>query len=156
MTYWSKFSIILNMKKIILAALIVPGIVQSQESYCDYENNVKTFYENKIQSVSMVKKTVRPYVDDLRICHVSAKIKMKGDWHWVDGEYAFNTDMTEEDACSRALHRAKEQVMRENSMEFITSSSDMVCKNTESVAVTYNDSGRMSCRKDAYGVYYCR
>ena len=64
--------------------------------------------------------------------------------------------MSEEDACSRALHRAKEQVMREKSLEFITSSSDMMCKNTESIAVNYNNSGRMSCRKDYNGVYYCR
>ena len=145
-----------NMKKLILTALLVPAIAQSQEPYCDYENNVKTFYENRIQSVSMVKKTVSPYIDDLRMCHISAKIKLNEEWHWADGKYAFNTDMSEEDACSRALHRAKEQVMREKSLEFITSSSDMMCKNTESIAVNYNTSGRMSCRKDYNGVYYCR
>ena len=104
----------------------------------------------------MVKRTVTPYIDDLRMCHISAKIKLNEEWHWADGKYAFNTDMSEEDACSRALHKAKEQVMREKSLEFITSSSDMMCKNTESIAVNYNNSGRMSGRKEAYGVYYCR
>jgi len=146
------------MKKIILTALLVPAIAQSQESYCDYENNVNTFYENRIQSVSMVKKSVKAYIDDLRLCHVSAKIKLKDEWHWADGEYAFNTDMSEEDACSRALYRAKEQVMRENSLEFITSNTDMMCKNTQTIAANYTveDTGRMSCRKDYNGVYYCR
>jgi hypothetical protein len=150
------------MKKIILLSAIFPAFVSSQESPCSYDLSVSSYYEARIQNVKQIKTTVTSHLSGLRMCHVSAKVTLSGKSHIVEGDYIFNTDMSEKDACSRALQNAKESILAEESPEYLMSNTDMSCSHQEFAArETVNTNidrinGRMVCRKDINGTYYCR
>jgi len=111
------------------------GIIATSAAYaeapCDYENKDKITFQGQIESVKMMKRSVFPYIDDTRKCVVNIRAKVKGKWYPSTGQYTFSPDMTENDACDNAEHRAKVKVMNDKIPILLRSEKNLKCTLTK-------------------------
>jgi len=98
---------------------------------CDYSNNDKITFQGRIESVKVMKKSVFPYIDDTRKCIVNIRAKVKGKWYPSVGQYTFGPDMTENDACNNAEHRAKVKIMNDKVPILLKSEKNLKCSLTK-------------------------
>tara|TARA_Y100000593_G_scaffold95126_1_gene200262 strand:- start:3637 stop:4101 length:465 start_codon:yes stop_codon:yes gene_type:complete len=96
----------------ILSLIALPAFADAP---CDYENNDKVVFQGKIQSTKLMKKRVFPYIDDTQKCIVNIRVKLEDKDKWIPsvGQYTFGPDMSQDDACEKAEHRAKVKVLKE-------------------------------------------
>ena len=114
-------------KSILLITALLSTTALATETPCDFQSKDKLIYEGKIESVRVVKKDVKKYVEDTRKCTMKMESRVKGEWYPSTGEYIFGPDMSEVDACERAENRAKIKVMRTIIPETLKSEKNLKC-----------------------------
>ena len=114
-------------KLITLVCTLLTSTALATETPCDYKTKTKVVYEGSIESVRVVKKDVKNYVEDTRKCTMNIEARIKGKWYSSTGNYIFGPDMSEIDACSLAENRAKTKVMRTIIPETLKSEKNLKC-----------------------------
>jgi hypothetical protein len=114
-------------KIVTLFCTLLSSTALATETPCDYKTKTKVIYEGSIESVRVVKKDVKNYVEDTRKCTMNIEARIKGKWYSSTGNYIFGPDMTEIDACSLAENRAKTKVMRTIIPETLKSEKNLKC-----------------------------
>jgi len=114
-------------KIVTLFCTLLTSTALATETPCDYKTKTKVIYEGSIESVRVVKKDVKNYVEDTRKCTMNIEARIKGKWYSSTGNYIFGPDMTEIDACSLAENRAKTKVMRTIIPETLKSEKNLKC-----------------------------
>jgi hypothetical protein len=114
-------------KIVTLFCTLLSSTALATETPCDYKTKTKVVYEGSIESVRVVKKDVKNYVEDTRKCTMNIEARIKGKWYSSTGNYIFGPDMTEIDACSLAENRAKTKVMRTIIPETLKSEKNLKC-----------------------------
>jgi len=98
---------------------------------CNYTNNDKVTFQGQIESIKIMKRSVSPYIDDTRKCIVNIRAKIKDEWYPAVGEFTFSPDMTENDACNHAEHRAKVKVLNDKIPIILESEKNIKCSLTK-------------------------
>jgi len=114
-------------KIVTLFCTLLTSTALATETPCDYKTKTKVVYEGSIESVRVIKKDVKNYVEDTRKCTMNIEARIKGKWYSSTGNYIFGPDMTEIDACSLAENRAKTKVMRTIIPETLKSEKNLKC-----------------------------
>ena len=114
-------------KIVTLFCTLLTSTALATETPCDYKTKTKVIYEGSIESVRVVKKDVKNYVEDTRKCTMNIEARINGKWYSSTGNYIFGPDMTEIDACSLAENRAKTKVMRTIIPETLKSEKNLKC-----------------------------
>ena len=114
-------------KIVTLFCTLLSSTALATETPCDYKTKTKVVYEGSIESVRVVKKDVKNYVEDTRKCTMNIEARIKGKWYSSTGNYIFGPDMSEIDACSLAENRAKTKVMRTIIPETLKSEKNLKC-----------------------------
>ena len=114
-------------KIVTLFCTLLSSTALATETPCDYKTKTKVIYEGSIESVRVVKKDVKNYVEDTRKCTMNIEARIKGKWYSSTGNYIFGPDMSEIDACSLAENRAKTKVMRTIIPETLKSEKNLKC-----------------------------
>ena len=114
-------------KIVTLFCTLLTSTALATETPCDYKTKTKVVYEGSIESVRVIKKDVKNYVEDTRKCTMNIEARIKGKWYSSTGNYIFGPDMSEIDACSLAENRAKTKVMRTIIPETLKSEKNLKC-----------------------------
>ena len=114
-------------KIVTLFCTLLSSTALATETPCDYKTKTKVVYEGSIESVRVVKKDVKNYVEDTRKCTMNIEARIKGKWYPSTANYIFGPDMSELDACSLAENRAKTKVMRTIIPETLKSEKNLKC-----------------------------
>ena len=114
-------------KIVTLFCTLLSSTALATETPCDYKTKTKVIYEGSIESVRVVKKDVKNYVEDTRKCTMNIEARIKGKWYPSTANYIFGPDMSEVDACSLAENRAKTKVMRTIIPETLKSENNLKC-----------------------------
>tara|TARA_R100001377_G_scaffold28528_1_gene15447 strand:- start:252 stop:716 length:465 start_codon:yes stop_codon:yes gene_type:complete len=114
-------------KIVTLFCTLLTSTALATETPCDYKTKTKVVYEGNIESVRVIKKDVKEYVEDTRKCSMNIEALIKSKWYPSTGSYIFGPDMSEIDACSLAENRAKTKVMRAIIPETLKSENNLKC-----------------------------
>jgi len=114
-------------KLIILVCTLLTTTALATETPCDYKSKDNIIYEGSIESIRVIKKDVKKYVEDTRKCSMNIEALIKSKWYPSTGSYIFGPDMSEIDACSLAENRAKTKVMRAIIPETLKSEKNLKC-----------------------------
>ena len=114
-------------KIVTLFCTLLTSTALATETPCDYKTKTKVVYEGNIESVRVIKKDVKEYVEDTRKCSMNIEALIKSKWYPSTGSYIFGPDMSELDACSLAENRAKIKVMRTIIPETLKSEKNLKC-----------------------------
>ena len=114
-------------KIVTLFCTLLTSTALATETPCDYKTKTKVVYEGNIESVRVIKKDVKEYVEDTRKCSMNIEALIKSKWYPSTGSYIFGPDMSEIDACSLAENRAKTKVMRAIIPETLKSEKNLKC-----------------------------
>jgi hypothetical protein len=114
-------------KIVTLFCTLLTSTALATETPCDYKTKTKVVYEGSIESVRVIKKDVKNYVEDTRKCTMNIEARIKGKWYPSTANYIFGPDMSEADACSLAENRAKTKVMRTIIPETLKSEKNLKC-----------------------------
>ena len=111
------------MKKLIILCLVptlsfAAGVDYPFENICDYDSNVVTTYKGEIEKYKVPSKKVFPYYKDTKQCLVTVQAKIKDKWYSTTANHVFTADMSENDACNRAINRAKENIQSITDLKF--------------------------------------
>jgi hypothetical protein len=110
----------------VAATLIVPIMVQGAAK-CRIETKTISKIEGKISGVRNLKTRTEQHLDKYRICIADLEAKINDNWTAVQSTYLYGPDMTENEACERAIASAKLEVLRTKAIEDLTSSQLMEC-----------------------------
>ena len=69
------------------------------------------------------------YAKGARQCFVSFRVQVDDEWYVASGDYVYGSKLSDDDGCSIAEERAKEDILRLVSPETVTGSKDLVCHN---------------------------
>lgn len=116
------------MKRFVLV-LMIPTLVNAQESQCQYDHKITGKYLKKIDKIENIQKLVTPYLDDTRKCSITLDAWVDGEKHSTSGHFTFTPDMSENDGCRHAEQRAKENLIRKVSPEILSADTKMKCGN---------------------------
>ena len=114
-------------KLITLVCTLLTTTALATETPCDYKSKDNIIYEGSIESIRVIKKDVKKYVEDTRKCSMNIEALIKSKWYPSTGSYIFGPDMSEIDACSLAENRAKTKVMRAIIPETLKSEKNLKC-----------------------------
>ena len=114
-------------KLITLVCTLLTTTALATETPCDYKSKDNIIYEGSIESIRVIKKDVKKYVEDTRKCSMNIEALIKSKWYPSTGSYIFGPDMSELDACSLAENRAKTKVMRTIIPETLKSEKNLKC-----------------------------
>ena len=114
-------------KLITLVCTLLTTTALATETPCDYKSKDNIIYEGSIESIRVIKKDVKKYVEDTRKCSMNIEALIKSKWYPSTGSYIFGPDMSELDACSLAENRAKIKVMRTIIPETLKSEKNLKC-----------------------------
>ena len=114
-------------KLITLVCTLLTTTALATETPCDYKSKDNIIYEGSIESIRVIKKDVKKYVEDTRKCSMNIEALIESKWYPSTGSYIFGPDMSELDACSLAENRAKIKVMRTIIPETLKSEKNLKC-----------------------------
>ena len=121
-------------KKLSILCLL-PTMVYAQDyvAYhpCDFKNQTISTYQGTIESLKIEKKEVFPYYGETKKCKVLIQGKIQGIWYFTSEDYIFNSDMSENEACDRAIDNAKDKLTAEYIPESIETKKNLDCTLTK-------------------------
>tara|TARA_B100000214_G_scaffold19019_1_gene12743 strand:+ start:384 stop:842 length:459 start_codon:yes stop_codon:yes gene_type:complete len=121
-------------KKLSILCLL-PTMVYTQDyvAYhpCDFKNQTISTYQGTIESLKIEKKEVFPYYGETKKCKVLIQGKIQGIWYFTSEDYIFNSDMSENEACDRAIDNAKNKLTAEYIPESIETKKNLDCTLTK-------------------------
>ena len=103
-----------------------PGFAYST---CKFAEQTNLEYQHKIQSIEDYQKQTMDYAKGARQCFVSFRVQVDDEWYITSGDYVYGSKLSDDDGCSIAEERAKEDILRLVSPEIVTGSKDLVCHN---------------------------
>lgn len=103
-----------------------PGFAYST---CKFAEQTNLEYQHKIQSIEDYQKQTMDYAKGARQCFVSFRVQVDDEWYVASGDYVYGSKLSDDDGCSIAEERAKEDILRLVSPETVTGSKDLVCHN---------------------------
>jgi hypothetical protein len=110
----------------VAVTLIIP-IMAHSAAKCRIETKTISKIEGKISGVRNLKTRTEQHLDKYRICIADLEVKINDNWTAVQSTYLYGPDMTENEACERAIASAKLEVLRTKATENLTSSQLMEC-----------------------------
>ena len=121
-------------KKLSILCLL-PTMVYTQDyvAYhpCDFKNQTISTYQGTIESLKIEKKEVFPYYGETKKCKVLIQGKIQGIWYFTSEDYIFNSDMSENEACDKAIDNAKNKLTAEYIPESIETKKNLDCTLTK-------------------------
>ena len=121
-------------KKLSILCLL-PTMVYTQDyvAYhpCDFKNQTISTYQGTIESLKIEKKEVFPYYGETKKCKVLIQGKIQGIWYYTSEDYIFNSDMSENEACDKAIDNAKNKLTAEYIPESIETKKNLDCTLTK-------------------------
>ena len=109
-----------------ISTAFYPGFAYST---CKFAEQTNLEYQHKIQSIEDYQKHTTDYAKGARQCTVSFRVKVDDEWYVATGDYVYGSKLSDDDGCSIAEERAKEDILRLVSPEVVTGSKDLVCHN---------------------------
>ena len=106
-------------------------------STCEFQEQTNLSFEHKIQSIEDYQSHTTDYAKGARQCTVSFRVKVDNDWYVASGDYVYGSKLSDDDGCSVAEERAKQDILRVVSPEVVTGSKDLVCHNNVSTKKDY-------------------
>tara|TARA_B100001113_G_C20522349_1_gene367954 strand:- start:5 stop:424 length:420 start_codon:yes stop_codon:yes gene_type:complete len=98
---------------------------------CDFKNQTISTYQGTIESLKIEKKEVFPYYGETKKCKVLIQGKIQGIWYYTSEDYIFNSDMSENEACDKAIDNAKNKLTAEYIPESIETKKNLDCTLTK-------------------------
>ena len=98
-------------------------------STCEFKEQSDLSYQLEIESIEDYQEHTTDYAKGARQCTVSFRIKVDGQWFIASGDYVYGSKLSDDDGCSVAEERAKQDILRVVSPEVVTGSKDLVCHN---------------------------
>jgi len=117
-------------KRILHYSLVSVGLLLSPSTYaqdCTITSQTQTQTQGVIESVQDLKMVSSPHIDKFRKCDASFQVKVDGRWHDAIGSYIYAPEMSEKDACEKAINEGKKSVLRQVSTEVLISNETMKC-----------------------------
>ena len=109
-----------------ISTAFYPGFAYST---CKFAEQTNLEYQHEIQSIEDYQKHTTDYAKGARECTVSFRVKVDDEWYVATGDYVYGSKLSDDDGCSVAEERAKEDILRLVSPEIVTGSKDLVCHN---------------------------
>ena len=101
-------------------------------STCEFKEQSDLSYQLEIESIEDYQEHTTDFAKGARQCTVSFRVKVDGQWFIASGDYVYGSKLSDDDGCSVAEERAKQDILRVVSPEVVTGSKDLVCHNNVS------------------------
>lgn len=121
------------LKKILLAAVVAPGLALSQPCVLQSKNVSRS--SAVIQERSAIRADVVPALNGGRRCMVSFQARIDSEWHSAFGEYEWPGDRPRDEACAVAVKRAEDSVRERVSASKIVSENVLICTDNNDMAI---------------------
>ena len=108
-----------------ISTAFYPGFAYST---CKFAEQTNLEYQHNIQSIEDYQKHTTDYAKGARQCTVSFRVKVDDEWYVATGDYVYGSRLSDDNGCSIAEERAKEDILRLVSPEVVTGSKDLVCR----------------------------
>ncbi len=100
-----------------------------EDNGCLYKRDVSTVHTKTLETTKIDRKRIIPLPDHgAKKCVISMRGMIDGEWHHGNASFVFDSSMSEDEACDRAIGRAKEKIYRNASPEVFSSKVEMDCK----------------------------
>jgi hypothetical protein len=103
--------------------LLIPTVAYGE---CNYDRDVSSVHVKKIEQTNIEKRKVIDF-HGAKKCLIIIRSKVDGEWHRGMSSFVFDTSMAEDEACDRAITRAKDSIYRRVSPEMFSSTTSMKC-----------------------------
>ena len=110
-----------------IATAFYPGFAYSA---CEFEEQTDLTYQHKIESIEDYQKQTVDFAEGARKCIVSFRVKVDNEWYIANGDYVYGSKLSDDDGCSVAEERAKQDILRLVSPETVVGSKELVCTNS--------------------------
>ena len=136
-----------------IATAFYPGFAFST---CEFEEQTDLTYQHKIESIEDYQKQTVDFAEGARKCIVSFRIKVDNEWYIATGDYVYGSKLSDDDGCSVAEERAKQDILRLVSPETVVGSKELVCTNSvvasksEPTVDLFAEIGDNQCRNKLY------
>jgi len=110
-----------------IATAFYPGFAFST---CEFEEQTDLTYQHKIESIEDYQKQTVDFAEGARKCIVSFRVKVDNEWYIATGDYVYGSKLSDDDGCSVAEERAKQDILRLVSPETVVGSKELVCTNS--------------------------
>ena len=94
---------------------------------CDYSSNVMTTYKGQIDKYVVESRQVFPYYEDTKKCVVTIQAKVQKKWYAETADYIYTPDMSQNEACSNAITKAKENILNMLVPEMLEGKKQLSC-----------------------------
>jgi len=136
-----------------IATAFYPGFAFST---CEFEEQTDLTYQHKIESIEDYQKQTVDFAEGARKCIVSFRVKVDNEWYIATGDYVYGSKLSDDDGCSVAEERAKQDILRLVSPETVVGSKELVCTNSvvasksEPTVDLFAEIGDNQCRNKLY------
>ena len=100
------------------------------EADCKYIDKTVAKTTGIIESTRNFRRETAVYAEEKRVCAVKIDVKIDEKWHKTKGFYIFGPNMAENEACDKALNKAKVSALQQHAPEEIDSETEYVCNET--------------------------
>lgn len=107
------------------AALITFSPVSSQD--CTVISTIQTKMQSTIQASQDIKTTTYAHFETFRKCEATLQVKIGGRWYNARGKYIYPPEISEKNACNKAVDNAKKNTVQMVSSETLISKQTMKC-----------------------------
>lgn len=107
------------------AALISFSPASSQD--CKIISTIQSSMQGVIQTSQDIKTTTYSHFENFRKCEVTLQVKIGGRWYNARGEYIYPPEVSEKNACNKAVDKAKKTTVQLVSSEKLISKEIMKC-----------------------------
>jgi hypothetical protein len=114
-----------------LAALVISSsTAYALEAKCNYTDKTVAKTTGIIESTRNFRRETAVYAEEKRVCAVKIDVKIDENWQEAKGFYIFGPNMSENEACDKALNKAKVAALQQHAPEEIDSETEHVCNET--------------------------
>lgn len=106
-----------NLLAVVTVLALSMSYTNASDAECEYQSNVKSAYEQKVDKVDIINRRVvkYPIEGNFRQCILKLRMTIGGSTHPLTESYVFGPDMTENQACELAVFKGVETIQRAHS-----------------------------------------
>jgi len=117
------------MNKLITSITVLVFVPTIAFGSCDVKDFTKSTVNGVVEQVRNIERNVYSLDRGVRVCSIGLEAKINGKWVDATDNYTFGPDMTENDACSMALDKAKLIAVKVSSPEKLNNTTTVNCGN---------------------------
>ena len=124
----------LGARYLVLPLVLVCGSANALEVTCDYTDKTVIKTVGKIDQTRNLRKETANYAEEKRVCAVKFDAKIGKNWVETHDFYVFGPEMSENNACDKAIAKAKVKALEQFAAQDVTSIQEEICDESVTAA----------------------